>query len=100
LPASGRITIIGGGLFPRTALILRKLRPEASLGVAGPGRAPLGLARPFLTGPIELREHFFDPRSHDGGDLIVIPVSFIGNRDDVYRHPPARAVLVHRWLWK
>src|SRR3954451_23826538 len=29
LPESGRITIVGGGLFPRTALILLKLRPAA-----------------------------------------------------------------------
>jgi hypothetical protein len=99
LPASGRITIIGGGLFPRTALILRKLRPDASLTIVDASRAHLDLARPFLTGPIELREQFFDPRSDDGGDLIVIPLSFIGNREDVYRHPPARAVLVHDWLW-
>jgi len=35
----------------------------------------------------------------DGGDLVVIPLSFIGNRDDVYRQPPARAALVHDWLW-
>src|SRR6185436_4138102 len=31
LPPISDITIVGGGLFPRTALILRKLRPEASL---------------------------------------------------------------------
>jgi hypothetical protein len=99
LPASGRITIIGGGLFPRTALILRQLRPDASLTIVDASRDHLDVARSFLTGPIELREQFFDPRSHDGGDLIVIPLSFIGNRDDVYRHPPARAALVHDWLW-
>jgi hypothetical protein len=99
LPESGRITIIGGGLFPRTALILRKLRPDASLTIVDASRDHLDVARSFLSGPIELREQFFDPRSHDGGDLIVIPLSFIGNRDDVYRYPPARATLVHDWLW-
>jgi len=29
----------------------------------------------------------------------VIPLSFIGSRQDVYGNPPARAVLVHDWLW-
>ena len=99
LPGARRITIVGGGLFPRTALILRKLRPDASLTIVDASGDHLDVARSFLSGPIELREQFFDPRSHDGGDLIVIPLSFIGNRDDVYRHPPAQAALVHDWLW-
>jgi fatty acid desaturase len=113
LPAT-RITIVGGGLFPRTALILRKLRPDASLTIVDASGDHLDVARSFLSGPstdgedtytrsgqgpVELREQFFDPRSHDGGDLIVIPLSFVGNRDDVYRHPPAPAALVHDWLW-
>src|SRR6185436_11373278 len=33
LPAVRHVTIVGGGLFPRTALILRKLRPDASLTI-------------------------------------------------------------------
>jgi hypothetical protein len=32
--------------------------------------------------------------------MIVIPLSFIGDRDRVYREPPARVVLVHDWIWK
>jgi len=62
-------------------------------------RDHLDVARPFLADPVEYREQFFDPRLDDGGDLVVIPLSFIGNRDDVYRQPPARAALVHDWLW-
>src|SRR5436190_8589642 len=63
LPASGRITIVGGGLFPRTALILRKLRPDAMLTIIDASRDHLEVARSFLPAPIDLREHFFDPRS-------------------------------------
>jgi len=95
----GRVTIVGGGLFPRTALILRKLRPNTSLTIIDASGEHLDVARSFLSGPVEWREQFFDPRSHDGGDVIVIPLSFIGNRDDVYRHPPARVAVVHDWLW-
>ena len=32
-------------------------------------------------------------------DLVVIPLSFAGNRRAVYRNPPARLVLVHDWIW-
>ena len=99
LPATGHVTIVGGGLFPRTALVLRKLRPEARLTIVDASRDHLEVARLFLTDRVEMREHFFDPRSDDGGDLVVIPLSFIGSRDEVYRQPPARAVLVHDWLW-
>jgi hypothetical protein len=113
LPA-GRVTIVGGGLFPRTALILRKLRPDTNLTIIDASGEHLDVARSFLSGPsthgesictrpgqgpVEWREQFFDPRSQDGGDVVVIPLSFIGNRDDVYRHPPARVVVVHDWLW-
>jgi hypothetical protein len=99
LPPVQRITIVGGGLFPRTALILRKLRPDASLAIVDAKRDHLETARPFLADRVELREQFFDARLDDGGDLVVIPLSFIGNRRDIYEHPPARAALVHDWVW-
>ena len=99
LPPTRHITIVGGGLFPRTALILCKLRPDASLTIVDASRNHLDVARSFLTGQVELREHFFDPRSDDGGDLVVIPLSFVGNRLVVYGKPPARAVLIHDWIW-
>jgi hypothetical protein len=35
-----------------------------------------------------------------GFDLIVIPLSFQGDRQAIYRRPPARAVVVHDWLWR
>src|SRR5262249_48847382 len=99
LPEAERILIVGGGLFPRTALILRKLRPDANLVIVDASRDHLDMARPFLSGAVELRQQFFDPRSNDGGEIVVIPLSFVGNREDVYENPPARAALVHDWVW-
>lgn len=99
LPPTDRITIVGGGLFPRTALIFRRLRPDVHLTIVDASRDHLDVAREFLTESVDLREQFFDPRTDDGGDVVVIPLSFIGNRDVVYRTPPARAALVHDWLW-
>ena len=99
IPGARRITIVGGGLFPRTALILGKLRPEANLTIVDANRDHLTVAQSFLSGEVELREQFFDPRTDDGGDLVVIPLSFIGNRQEVYGNPPARAALVHDWMW-
>lgn len=99
VPRADQITIVGGGLFPRTALILRKLRPNASLTIVDASRDHLEVARPFLGDRVTLREQFFDPRIDQAGDLIVIPLAFIGNRADVYSSPPARTVLIHDWLW-
>ena len=36
----------------------------------------------------------------ENADLVVVPLSFIGDRRTVYEQPPARAVLVHDWLWR
>jgi hypothetical protein len=99
IPAARRITIVGGGLFPRTALILRKLRPEATLTILDARPEHLEIARTFLDTEVELRHQFFDPRTGDDGDLVVIPLGFIGDRQAVYEHPPAPAVLIHDWLW-
>jgi hypothetical protein len=100
VPRAHRITIVGGGLFPRTALILRKLLPEASLTILEAKRDHLEMARPFLDADVELRHQFFDPRSGAEGDLVVIPLDFLGDRRAVYQNPPAPAVVIHDWLWK
>ena len=99
LPVAERIVIVGGGLFPRTALILRKLRPDARLLIVDASRDHLDVARRFVGGNVHLREQFFDPASSDGGELVIIPLSFVGNREEIYQRPPARAALVHDWLW-
>ena len=30
----------------------------------------------------------------------MIPLAFIGDRDRIYRHPPAKLALVHDWMWR
>jgi hypothetical protein len=99
VPRARRVTIVGGGLFPRTALILRKLLPDATLSIVDAQSEHLEIAR-RLVGGVELRHEFFDAHSPDAADLVVVPLSFIGDRRAVYEHPPARAVLVHDWLWR
>jgi fatty acid desaturase len=99
VPAPRRVTIVGGGLFPRTALALRRLLPDATLTIVDAERNNLETARRFVDG-VALRHQMFDAATADGADLVVIPLSFIGDRERVYEHPPARAVLVHDWIWR
>jgi hypothetical protein len=94
-----RVAIVGGGLFPRTLLVLRRLLPEARLVVIDASADNLEIARPFLTGDVQLVHAWYEPEAVRDCDLVVFPLAFRGDRDAVYQYPPAPAVLVHDWLW-
>ena len=49
LPAVSSVGIVGGGLFPRTALILRRLYPDASVVLIDHSESNLTIARRFLS---------------------------------------------------
>jgi hypothetical protein len=97
------VAIVGGGLFPRTALILRELLPSARLVIVDASDDNLQTARSFLgNSEIECMRHLFKPddRAFRHFDLMVIPLTFDGDRERVYRHPPSSAVIVHDWIWR
>jgi hypothetical protein len=97
LAAIERVVIVGGGLFPRTALILRELLPAAHLTIVDSNPRHLATARSILGDGIE----YHCERYMRGGDadLTVIPLCFDGDREAIYRDPPS-AVLVHDWIWR
>jgi hypothetical protein len=112
LGAIKRVGIVGGGLFPRTALILRRLLPEAQLVIIDAQRESIAIARAMLHGQekegrgqevsfplIEFVHEWYDPARHGGFDLVVIPLAFVGARASIYRQPSAPAVLLHDWFW-
>jgi hypothetical protein len=94
-----RATIVGGGLFPRTALILRELLPAAHLTIVDSNPRNLDTARAMLGGNIEYRNERYMPGESRNCDLTVIPLCLHGDRAAIYRHPPSPAVLVHDWIW-
>ena len=100
LPPVHNVTIVGGGLFPRTALIVHRLLPDAALTIVDAKRDHLDIAAGFLPDGVELQQRLFDPAVPDAADLIVIPLAFIGDRERVYRDPPAAVTVVHDWLWR
>jgi hypothetical protein len=95
-----RVGIVGGALFPRTALILRRLLPHAQLTIIDAAAANIQLARRFLGEEVRFENTLFDAEEKTDFDLLVIPLSFIGDRQALYRQPPAAAVVVHDWLWR
>jgi hypothetical protein len=100
LPPPGRIGIVGGGLFPRTAIILQRLMPHATLTLIDVSAENLVTARRFLNDQVQEINRQFDPAEPCDFDLLVIPLCLIGDRRAIYERPRARAVLVHDWIWK
>jgi Fatty acid desaturase len=95
-----RATIVGGGLFPRSALVVRRLFPNVSLRIVDSDAGHLDTARRFLSGAgIEFVHAGYDPASAADADLVVIPLAFTGDRERIYERPPAPVVLVHDWMW-
>ena len=89
LPPVERVAIVGGGLFPRTALILKELLPTASMTIIDANRSNLDLAR-ALVGHWDINFVNSSYMTSDCGayDLLVIPLSFDGDRSAIYARPP------------
>jgi hypothetical protein len=94
-----RVGIVGGGLFPRTALILRTLMPGSGLTIIDAEPENIRCARDLLDTP----EIAFRHEMYTGGgdyDLLVLPLAFRGDRAAVCAHPPACGLIVHDWIWR
>ncbi len=100
LPPSPRIAVVGGGLFPRTLLILQRLVPDGHFVVIDRSAKNIATARHFLPSTVQFWNEHYDPARVCGFDVVVFPLAFVGDRAAIYRHPPAPWVLVHDWLWR
>ena len=102
LPKIGRparVKIVGGGMFPRTALILQKLLPDAQLTIVDASSGNLETAKRFLNGRVEYVNVLYQPAQHEDADLVVIPLAFRGDRRGIYAGSTTVTMLVHDWLW-
>jgi hypothetical protein len=99
-----RAVIVGGGLFPRTALALRDLLPETELVLVDARQDRLDRARGWLGQRVSYVAAFCTAANltqlAGEADLVVVPLALCGRRIEFYRNPPARHVLVHEWLWR
>jgi hypothetical protein len=98
MPRAPRVLIVGGGLFPRSAIVLRQLLPDADITIMDASARNIEVARTLVADA-----HFVNQRfSGDAPacDLLVIPLAFEGSRAAIYRQPPAPMVLVHDWFWR
>jgi hypothetical protein len=100
LPPLRRVTIIGGGLFPRTTLVLRQLIPAAEITIIDRSKANLARARTFLDGTVRVVEASYAPELCRDAELLVVPLAFSGDRLAFYAQPPAPVIAVHDWIWR
>jgi len=100
LPQARSVGIVGGGLFPRTAIILSRLLPDSKLVLIDLSADNLRIARRFVGRDVELINERFEPDATCDFDLLTIPLAFASDRRAIYRRPPAPAVLVHDWIWR
>lgn len=97
------IAVVGGGLFPRTALALARVWPAARVTIVDADATHLARARAHLAAcehpDLELVHATWDPRAPQTHDLIIVPLALVGDREAVYTAPgPPR--LVHDWIWR
>jgi len=101
LPPVNSIAIVGGGLFPRSYLILKALLPSARITIIDADLANLARARALIDpSRVEIVHARYAERDGERYDLLVIPLSFDGDRGALYARPPAPIVLVHDWIWR
>lgn len=109
LPPAPRVCIVGGGLFPRTLLLLSARLPRARFTVLDDSEASLAAARGFLAdhapgllGRVALRRGRFSLHGGELGDasadLFVVPLGLRGARRLLYHGALRAPVLVHDWL--
>jgi hypothetical protein len=96
----GYVGIVGGGLFPRTAIVLRRLLLQCRLTLIDLSAENLDIARRFVAGDVEYVNKRFDPAEPCDFDLLIIPLSLLGDRQVIYQQPPAPVVLAHDWIWR
>ena len=103
--ATCRIAIVGGGLFPRTALVLQRILPRARLTIVDRSEHNLDIARDFLrsrgldTDCVRFQHAAFAPELVATYDLVVAPLAYVGDRSLLKSIGQGRTV-VHEWLWQ
>jgi hypothetical protein len=95
-----RVVIVGGGIFPRSALVLRRVVPHAHLTVIDRDAGNVRSAGRWLDDDVRTVVADYEPALAQGADLIVVPLAFRGDRTRFHHSADARMVLVHDWLWQ
>ena len=98
------VTVIGGGLFPRTVLVLAPILPAAQFTIVDREpthleRARLVLSEAGYLDRVSFKSGDYAPERATTCDLLVVPLAFRGDKARFHSAPPAPMVVTHDWLW-
>jgi hypothetical protein len=93
-------TIVGGGLFPRTVMVMQRILPSATLTVVDKSAANIQRAREVVGDAASFVEASFSRAHCSNADLAIFPLAYHGDREALYSNPPAPVVVVHDWIWR
>lgn len=101
IPSTAKIGIVGGGLFPRTALAIKEICPEAKITVIEASRDHIDLAKSILGDSVHYQESWFsfEDQNQPYFDLLIIPLAFKGDQKK-WKQLNCRYLFVHQWFWK
>src|SRR5262245_33042017 len=63
------VKIVGGGMFPRTAILLGRMLPQAEITIVDASARNLEAAKVFIQPRTKLVHEFFDPKYGGDADL-------------------------------
>jgi hypothetical protein len=99
LPPVASVTIVGGGLFPRSAVVASRIWPEAAVTIVDGHSRHLDMARQWVSDRTTFRREWFDPDRAEPVDLLIAPLAYVGDRHRLYASRAAPVVIVHDWIW-
>ncbi|NUN12754.1 MAG: fatty acid desaturase [Myxococcales bacterium] len=98
------ILIVGGGLFPRSVLVVSALWPQAHIQVLDQDADHIVRAKQYLTERgmdlthVVFRQDTFEPELPTAADLVILPLAYVGERKPLYVPRNDGAVtLIHDW---
>lgn len=99
------VTIVGGGLFPRSLLVLAELLPNTRFTVVDRSSDNVARAlahlrlRSFDLTRVQFCIAGFDPALHCRAGLLVAPLGFVGDPSSLGEAAQLTSVLRHDWVW-
>jgi hypothetical protein len=103
--APRRVVIVGGGLFPRTLLVLSRLLPDAQLIVVDGSDVSVDRAKqylsqraPHLAAATQFVVSLFRAEHAQGADLVVTPLALLGNSRALVRL--GVPLMTHDWIFQ
>lgn len=100
-----RFVVVGGGIFPRTAIIIRRLFPDAQIVIQDMNLKSLRFAENYLRNMHITEDVIYSHTIYDGinydaasesiyGTVVILPLAFRGEIGQT-----AFKTLKHCWIW-